>query len=286
MQHAARPDANDDEHRHPAIDVPSNRLVIHPLGRLLLPHAIRLKVHPNAVSLAGLGFGLLAASCFWNWQDPRMAVAGWVCLMAWLIMDGLDGALARALSLASPLGRFVDGFSDYGVFVVVTLALVMSIGPDPATLGLALAAGLAHAVQSAFYEAARATWFRRVRGQFSVSERIAAGGVVERLYNRMETILGNRVTRFDVACAAAEGAARIVLLSRWQRAAARRFAPLWLLSSNARAHAILLACLLGDPRLAWWWDLLALSTVALAGGRWWRGAEARALAVEGTGGAP
>jgi phosphatidylglycerophosphate synthase len=266
------------------IDVPSNRLVIHPVGAWLLPFAIRAGIHPNAVSLAGLGLGLLAAASFRHWPDARFALAGWCLLLGWLVLDGLDGALARATGRASAFGRFVDGFADYGVFVVVHVALALSLGGTVAAFVLMLAAGAAHAVQSAFYEATRATWFRRARRQFDVPERTAAGGAVERFYNAMEQALGHRPTAFDRLCAARQ--APDGLLARWQALARPRFRPLWLLSSNARAHLILIACLVGDPRLAWWCELLLLSAVAAAGGWWWRRAEGEAMAVEGDDHAP
>jgi phosphatidylglycerophosphate synthase len=280
--------AERDPARDPGIDVPSNRLFVHPVGRWLLPAAIRLGVHPNAVSMVGLTFGIAAAGCFWHWADPSMALLGWCCLIAWLVMDGLDGALARATGRESAFGRFVDGFSDYGVFVVVHFALALSLvvesGQSPTVFALALAAGAAHAVQSAWYEAARAAFLRRARGVFSVAERQVAGGPVEALYNRMESALGHRATALDARLGTLDGEARQRLLEAWQARVRSVFPILWLLSSNARVHVILLACLAKNPQLAWWWELLGLSALAVMCGWWWRRAEA--IAVEAGSDAP
>ncbi|MFN7173902.1 MAG: CDP-alcohol phosphatidyltransferase family protein [Thermaurantiacus tibetensis] len=246
-----------------AIDVPSNRFLLHPIAERLLPLALRLGIPANAVSLAGLGLGLLAAVCYHHWQDWRLVLAGWGLMLGWHVLDGLDGRIARATGTATALGRFIDGFADYGVFVLVHVALALSL-PDPvAALALALAAGAAHALQSAFYEARRATFLRRLAGSFAVAPRVAAGGRVERLYNALESRLGHRATALDAALAAAGPAERQARLARWAAAALPTLRLARLLSANARTHAIALACLLGDPRLAWWWELLVLTALAL-----------------------
>ncbi len=249
-----------------AIEVPSNRFLLHPLADRLVPPALALGLSANVASLLGLGCGLLAALAYHHWPDWRFALLGWLLMLGWHLCDGLDGRIARATGTASPFGRFLDGFADYGVFVVVHVSLALSLADPVAALALALAAGVAHAVQSAFYEARRATWLRRLAGQFAVTPRTAVGGPVERLYNAIEARLGHRATPFDQHLAAAAPDLRGRLLDQWARRALAPMRLLWLQSANARTHAILLACLLGDPRLAWWWELLVLTPLALAGG--------------------
>lgn len=249
-----------------AIEVPSNRFLLHPLADRLVGPAIAAGISANMASLAGLGLGLLAALAYVHWQDWRFAIAGWLLMLGWHLLDGLDGRIARATGTASPFGRFLDGFADYGVFVLVHVALALSL-PDPlAALLLAVAAGIAHAVQSAFYEARRASWYRRLAGDFTVAPRLAVGGPVERLYNWLEARLGHRATAFDHRLAAAGAAVRMQLVGAWASAVLPVMRLMWCLSANARTHAILLACLMGDPRLAWWWELLVLSPLALGCG--------------------
>jgi phosphatidylglycerophosphate synthase len=267
------PEPSPEPARPPEIELPTNRWLIHRLSAALLPHAIGARVPANAASLLGLAFGLLAAAAFLDWRDPGFVLLGWLLLIFWLVMDGLDGAIARATGTASPMGRFLDGFADYGVFVVVHVALVVSLDASPATLALALAAGAAHALQSAFYEAARATYRRRIAGVFAVPPREAAGGLVERVYNAIEARAGHRATAFDEGLAALPAAERGRAVARWAEAAAARLRLLGLLSSNARVHAIALACLLGNPALAWWWELGALSLLVLAMAWSWRALE-------------
>lgn len=270
MPHALRaPDAS----RPAEIEPLTNRLVVHRLSAALLPVAIRARVHPNAVSLAGLGFGLVAAWCYARWPDPRLALAGFLAMIAWHVCDGLDGTLARATGRTSALGRLLDGLADYGTFAAVYLALAFSV-PDPwSTLPLAVASGTAHALQSAFYEAERATYIRRARGQYHAAERSEAGGPFERLYNNAERWLGNRTRPFDAHLAGLPLAAAEREAAAWAGRAAPRLRLLTLLSANARTVAIFIACITVGPAGFWLYELAALSLLALAGGAWLRALE-------------
>jgi phosphatidylglycerophosphate synthase len=139
------------------IEPPSNRLVVHRASAALLPVAVRLDIHPNTVTFAGLLFGLAAAACYVHWTDWRLATAGFVLMIGWHIMDGLDGQLARATGRSSDLGRLLDGVADYATFIAVYLVLALTHPQPQLAFALAAAAGLAHALQSQFYEGERAT---------------------------------------------------------------------------------------------------------------------------------
>ena len=45
--------------------------------------AIRIGIHPNAVSLIGLGFGAMAGVAYAQWRDPWMATLGFVLMIGW-----------------------------------------------------------------------------------------------------------------------------------------------------------------------------------------------------------
>ena len=252
--------------RPPEIEAWSNRLVVHRLSAALLPRAIALGIHPNSVTMAGLGFGLLAAAAYSRWDNPLFATLGFLLMIGWHVMDGLDGALARATGKSSAFGRLLDGIADYATFVAVGLALAFAQDNVPLALGLALAAGAAHALQSAFYEAERETYIRRSKGQFVASARSEAGGPFERLYNSGEAWLGNRTRPFDMQLAAAPPAERARLLADWRAKAAPRLMLLSPLSANGRTIAIFVACIAGSPFFYWIWELVFLTFLSLAGG--------------------
>lgn len=251
----------------------SNRLAVHRLSAWLLPRAVRLGLSPNLVTATGLGFGLAAGACYAFWPDWRMAALGFLFMVGWHVMDGLDGQLARATGRTSAVGRLLDGVADYATFVAVYLALALTHPRQTEALLLAALAGLAHALQAQFYEGERATYVRRCAGRFQAEARAEAGGPFERLYNRAEALLANRTRPFDVALAALPPAARAEALGRWQPRAARILRALSPVSANGRTVAILVACLLGEPMLFWAWEILGLSVIALAAARALRQAE-------------
>ena len=252
------------------IEDPSNLWLVHPLSDRLLPPALRLGIHPNSVSFAGMGFGALAGAFYWHWQQPLAVLVGFVCMVAWHVMDGLDGKLARASGKASPLGRLIDGLCDYMVFFLVLLPIVMSFDDWPSVLVLAVASAICHAVQSAWYEGEREAWKRRARGVFHTEPRPPARFWGERIYNNVETTLGGGDRAVD-----ARLAANPALLGPYLHDTAPLLRRLSVLSANNRTVAIAIACLLGNPKLYWYWEIGVLSVLALVMARGVRAREAR-----------
>jgi phosphatidylglycerophosphate synthase len=255
----------------------SNRFLIHPLAGALLAPCVRIGLHPNAITGAGLGFGLLAGLAYTQWTDWRFATLGFGLMIAWHVMDGLDGKLARATGKTSEIGRLLDGVADYATFVAVNLALALTHPHAATALAMAIFSGLCHALQSQFYEGERTTYIRRLSGRFDAVVRSAAGGFAERLYNKGEALLGNRARPFDHLLAAAAPEPRMQMLARWQPKAARTLRWMAPLSANGRTLAIFLAVLLGEPMLYWLWEILPLTLLALAAARSLRQAETGAV---------
>lgn len=262
-----------DTTRPSEIEDPTNRLVVHRISRALLPRAADAGLHPNLVSCLGLALGIAAAGAYWHWSSPAAVIAGFLLMVGWHVCDGLDGQLARATGRTSELGRFLDGICDYSTFVAVNLALVFSLDDWPHALAVACAAGVAHALQAAFYEAERATYLRRLAGRFEATPRSRAGGPLEALYNRAEALLGNRTRDFDGRLAAMPPAQARAAVEAWRARAAPRLSAVGLLSANNRTIAIALACLAGSPWLYWLWTLVVLSAAAILLGLRLRAAE-------------
>lgn len=244
--------------RPAAIEDPTNLWIVHPLADRLLPPALRLGIHPNSVSFFGMGLGALAGWCYWHWQQPLFVVAGFLLMVGWHVMDGLDGKLARASGKASPLGRLIDGVCDYLAFILVLVPIALSFADWPPILALALVSGAFHAVQSAWYEGEREAWKRRARGVFATEARPPSGTGIEALYNRVEQRLGSGARSIDAVLAADPGKRDAYLA-----ATAPLVRRLSLLSANNRTIVIALACLAGEPRLYWYWEIFGLSGVAV-----------------------
>ena len=256
-----------DGSRDRRIEDPSNLWLIHPLGRWLLPRALACGISANAVSVTGLAIGTAAALAF----ARSDAWPGAVLAILWLVADGLDGMVARATGTASALGRALDGMCDHGVFALIYIGLALAVG-TPAGWALAVAAGVAHAVQSSMYEGERTRFHRRARGvaQVIVPVQTSRNPLV-RLYDRVAGTPDRLAVRFEQHLAASADPADL-----GARYAARAVAPMRLLSlqtANMRVLAIFVASLFADPRLFWWFEIVPLTILAVLGLAWHRRVE-------------
>ncbi|MBV8401347.1 MAG: CDP-alcohol phosphatidyltransferase family protein [Acetobacteraceae bacterium] len=135
----------------------TNLYFIHPLASRLVPFFARIRLTPNAVSIMGMLFGILAALAYYHYTDLRFAITGFVLMIAWHVMDGADGQLARLTHSYSYFGKVLDGISDNVTFLAVYTALAIALSRrygDWIYVLVALSA-MCHAVQSASYESQR-----------------------------------------------------------------------------------------------------------------------------------
>src|SRR5882757_7222796 len=135
----------------------TNLYLIHPLASRLVPIFARLHVTPNAVSILGMLFGILSAVAYYRYWEFRFAITGFALMLAWHVMDGADGQLARFTQSYSYFGKVLDGISDNVTFLAVYTALAISLSRQYGDWMYALVAlsAVCHAIQSASYEAQR-----------------------------------------------------------------------------------------------------------------------------------
>ncbi|MFO7539043.1 MAG: CDP-alcohol phosphatidyltransferase family protein [Chloroflexota bacterium] len=98
------------------------------------------RIHPLWLTAVAFLFGLLAA--LFLWQQAYL----WGLLFWWLnrIFDGLDGTVARVESLQTDLGGYLDILSDFVIYALVPISLVLANPTTPAFIALAF-------LLSAFY---------------------------------------------------------------------------------------------------------------------------------------
>lgn len=113
------------DHAAVALDVPATRLaralrpddgfystfVVRRLSRQLTPVALRLGLRPNQITVASLFIGLLAAGCFATGVRAGL-VAGALLLQLSLVVDCVDGEVARYTRAFSSLGAWLDASTD------------------------------------------------------------------------------------------------------------------------------------------------------------------------------
>jgi phosphatidylglycerophosphate synthase len=117
-----------DARLRPLIDPPLNRA-----GQWLAARGITA----DMVTMAGLGFGLGAAlAIFHGHHLPALAL-----ILASRLLDGLDGAVARATAL-TPFGGYLDIVADFVFYVSVPLAFGLA-NPENLRPALVLMTGFA-----------------------------------------------------------------------------------------------------------------------------------------------
>jgi phosphatidylglycerophosphate synthase len=261
----------------------TNLYLIHPAGGLLTPLFARAGISPNAVSLSGMAFGVLAAFAYYRYQDPRYAIAGFVLMIAWHVMDGADGQLARLTNAQSELGKILDGTCDYITFIAVYSGLAAALGRQTGdwVWALAIAAGVSHAAQGMAYEAQRQEYnfwgWGRTSVELLAPEELPPDDpngspasrllhLIYRTYVRSQFQIAGGVVGFHKALAAALEAepARVALIRERYRA---QFAPSVLrwsvMSANYRTLAIFVAALIGRPQYFFWFEIVPLNLILI-----------------------
>ncbi len=227
----------------------------------MLPSALALGLSANLVSLIGLMLGIGAAAAYARWESPWAAMLGLILSVGWLIADGLDGMVARATGTSSAIGRMLDGLVDHGVFILIYVRIALGIGTVEGWI-LAISAGVAHMVQSSLYEGERARFHRRVRGEALIALPRLSRMPLVMLYDWVSTSFDRLAQPFE----------RLLARSPDPRALGRAYgdaavppmrAMAWL-SANVRVAAVFLACLVGNPRYFWWFEIVVLTPIAIA----------------------
>jgi phosphatidylglycerophosphate synthase len=149
--------AHDPIRRTTEIEEFTNLYLIHPLASRLVPIFARLHITPNAVSIMGMLLGILSAFAYYRYFDPRFAIAGFALMIAWHVLDGADGQLARYTQSYSYFGKVLDGIADSVTFAAVYAALAVSSSRRDGgwVYALVVISALCHAIQSASYETQR-----------------------------------------------------------------------------------------------------------------------------------
>lgn len=233
----------------------SNRLIFHPLAQRLATALVPTPVTPNMVSVFGAVMvataGVLYASAGSVWP----VLLAFALHLAWHVVDGADGALARQSGRASPSGEIVDGLCDYGGHAVVYTMLAARLDDTMgwAAWAIALGAGLSRAIQSVFAEGQRRSYQWWAYGVPWLRVAPAAGGGVggalARLYLAVWRRLEGPAEAVDAlvtrAANRSEERARIAAIVR--QVAAPTLPLLAALGANPRTVLLGLSMLAGGP---------------------------------------
>ncbi len=253
----------------------TNLYFIHPVATRLARLFARLHIRPNSVSIAGMVFGLMAAVAYFHYRDIRFAVGGFCLMIAWHVMDGADGQLARLTRSQSDTGKILDGICDYVTFIAVYLAFGLALSPEYGyrVWILILVSGACHAVQSAAYEVQRQDYDFWGCGKRSAElldlQAPPAQRVADRLHRLYATLqlatsgLGVRSRRRLVQILERHpDQARSVRRSYRERfaAAVRRWS---VMSANYRTLGIFVTAVFAAPLYYFCFEIIALSAILI-----------------------
>jgi len=102
----------------------ADRYIFRPIGFLILPSAFHyFKLTPNKISILSFFFAAVGFCIFFLSTNAVTILLGCLLCIIFMVMDCMDGTLARVLKqkyqIENPLGEFFDAFVGY--FFVVGL---------------------------------------------------------------------------------------------------------------------------------------------------------------------
>jgi len=255
----------------------TNWYFVHPLASRLVPLFAKARITPNAVSIAGMLFGIAAGLAYYRYREPGCTLAGFLLMVAWHVMDGADGQLARLTRSYSHFGKVLDGISDTVTFVAVYTALAMALSHEygGGMYALVILSGLCHAVQSASYELERQEYdsLGRARQTSPARQRDMSGPrMVDGLFRRLDRFFyaGLSFPAADIAWRVREATTDAIQRHPAHEPLIRQryretFAPLlrqWsVLSANYRTLGIFLAALLEGPQYYFVFEIVGFSAI-------------------------
>jgi hypothetical protein len=284
LEQGTRVETSEPIRRTSEIEEITNLYVIHPIASFLTPIFARLGISANAVSLAGMALGGLAGVAYYNYRDARWALAGFILMIAWHVMDGADGQLARLTNSQSELGKILDGICDYVTFIAVYSALAATLSRQSGgwIWALAIVAGICHSVQAAAYEVQRQEYnfwgWDQKSAEFLPLDarppRIVGGPIVPRLmdmiyrlYVRCQVQVAGTVIDFHKKMAAILEAqpGRAAFFRARYRTQFASTVRLWsVMSANYRTIGLFVAALAGKPQYYFWFEIVGFNLIMIA----------------------
>ncbi len=106
-------------------DEPVTMWIFRPIAFIFVKLLYKTKITPNAVSFTGIGLGIISG-IFLSVATPKsITIAALIYFFA-IVADNADGMLARLTGKGTPMGRIIDGISDYAVGTAVYVGLLIA----------------------------------------------------------------------------------------------------------------------------------------------------------------
>ena len=115
--------------KHMVFDETLTLYILRPIAFIFVKLLYPTSITPNQVSLMSIVVGMMSGYFFSRGDVTSYFIAG-ILYFFCLVLDCVDGMIARLKKNGTPVGRIVDGFADYivGISVYVGLAIGFSKG--------------------------------------------------------------------------------------------------------------------------------------------------------------
>ena len=222
------------------------------------------------VSVAGAAVIMFASASYGLIAAPWGVALGLLLHMAWHILDGADGDLARLTGRGSVHGELVDGICDYAGHIVLYVTMGAMAASQLGGMGWALmwAAGASRVVQAAHYEGTRRQYQLAVYGtpwmgsEAPATDRRGRQHPFVVYYLWLTGLIVPLGTALQEAVQDAATCAHVRVAMRHHGKAL--LARIGLLSANYRTLAVGVAMLAGRPHWYFLFEIVVLGAVLLA----------------------
>lgn len=247
--------------------------VFHPLARRLALLLTNTPITPNMVSVIGGMFVVAAGLAYAQPGSLLTALAGFALHLAWHVIDGADGDLARMTGRSSPQGELVDGLCDYAGHIVLYLILGWLL-QGQIGLGawfLVVAAGMSRMLQANHYEVQRRQYQWRLYGVpwLGITRNERTGEGIGASLGNCYLLLARKMAPLAITAdkAVAEANSDPRRLGQTQEAVRRLSKPVLAglaeLGANYRTIALGLSMLAGSPLYFFVYEAVALNFALL-----------------------
>lgn len=113
--------------KHLIFDETLTLYILRPIAFIIVKLLYPTNVTPNQVSFTAILLGLISAF-FFSLGTLNGFIVGGILYFFILVLDCVDGMIARLKKNGTPVGRIIDGFADYSIGILVYFG--MGIGLD------------------------------------------------------------------------------------------------------------------------------------------------------------
>ena len=115
-------------------DEPITMYIFRPVAFIFVKLFYKTKITPNIVSFIGIGLGVLGG-IFLSAATTKSILAGVFLYFLAIIADNADGMLARLTGRGTPMGRIIDGVSDYAVGTAMYIGMLIAFSKGTLSTG-------------------------------------------------------------------------------------------------------------------------------------------------------